>query len=86
MLDRGAFGDGLVHRAIDRRVDAGGKAGIDRRAIQGLRGKQPRQPRDLPGRKQLLEADVATEQALLPAPTGMMTLSGAVKPKSSQIS
>jgi hypothetical protein len=43
------------------RVDAGGEAGLDGRAVERLRGEQAWQMGDLTGGQQLLEAEVAAE-------------------------
>ena len=62
MRDRRAFGDRLLDGAVDRRVDAGLKTRIQRRAVERLRGKQFWQLADLASGQQFGEADVAAEQ------------------------
>ncbi len=85
LLDRGAFGDGLVYFARNGRRHASLEARIHRRAVQRLGREQARQLGDLPGPQQLAEAKGAAEQAAAGA-HGVMMLSGALKPRSSQIS
>jgi hypothetical protein len=51
------------------RVDAGGEAGFDGRAVEQLRGKEAWQTGDLTGGHQLLEAEIAPRRRAPPPPT-----------------
>ena len=62
MRDRGAFRDRFADGAVDRRVDAGVEARIQRRAVEGLGGKQLWKFCYLAGGEQFGEADVTAEQ------------------------
>ena len=78
--DRGALGDGRLHPGRGRRPE---RSRGDRRAILRLRREEARQPRRSARPAAAREKPMSQPSTFDPAPQGMMTLSGARKPRSS---